>query len=387
MGEIKQVIIKSKWNTKIPCMDYYIKTCSWPCLLKEENIKKYLENIENIKQFLKWNNKEIIRNLELEMQKKAKNLEFEEAQKIKENIESIKTLDVYQIVREWVIWNYKIINYIEKFDKFFIWMIEINDGKITWFYNYDIENNLEEDKEEIIKEFIERKISPPPSPLPSKEGEEKTFTIILPFEIEFKEEIFKNVKIEIPKIWVKKELLDLCYKNIYEYAYKSHINSLSTKWFTKQTMKNILDLVWYKQINKNIIFECNDISHISWNHTVASRSIIENWKSNTSKYKKFKIKTLEEQKIDDFSSMKEIITRRLKEIEKTWVYPDLIIIDGWKWQLSSVIKIVKTSPLAPLLIGEGNKKLQIISIAKREEELFKPSPHPSPLEGEGAKTN
>jgi excinuclease ABC subunit C len=169
-------------------------------------------------------------------------------------------------------------------------------------------------------------------------------------------------------------LLDLCYKNIYEYAYKSHIDSLSTKWFTKQTMQNILDLLWFKKINKNIIFECNDISHISWNHTVASRSIIENWKSNTSKYKKFKIKTLEEQKIDDFWSMKEIITRRLKEIEKNLIIPDLIIIDGWKWQLNSVIQIIeeekiKTTNKDFLSLLEN---LHIISIAKKEEEIFLP---------------
>jgi excinuclease ABC subunit C len=154
----------------------------------------------------------------------------------------------------------------------------------------------------------------------------------------------------------------MCYKNIYEYAYKAHIDSLSTKWFTKSTMKSLLDILWYKQINNNIVFECNDISHISWNHTVASRSIIENWKTNSSKYKKYKIKSLEEQKIDDFNSMREVITRRLKEIEKIWNIPDLIIIDGWKWQLSSVIEI----------ISKTNIKLQVVWIAKREEELFLP---------------
>jgi excinuclease ABC subunit C len=154
----------------------------------------------------------------------------------------------------------------------------------------------------------------------------------------------------------------MCYKNIYEYAYKAHLDSLSTKWFTKKTMQSLLEILWYKEINKNIVFECNDISHISWNHTVASRSIIENWKSNTSKYKKFKIKTLEEQKIDDFNSMREVITRRLKEIDKLWNIPDLIIIDGWKWQLSSVVDIIK----------EHNYNIQIVWIAKREEELFLP---------------
>jgi len=368
-GEGEKICIKSRWNTKIPCMDYYIKTCSGPCLLDLKSIKEYRENIDNIKLFLKWDNKEIIEKLEIEMYKKAKNLEFEEAEKIRQSIESIKWLDVYQIVREWVIWDFNIINYIEKFDKFYIWMIEIIDSKITWFYNYDIENKLEENKKEILKNFL---INTVVSPFLHKDNNIKIPNLIIPFELDLKEEIFNKVKIEIPQIWTKKELLDLCYKNIYEYAYKSHINSLSTKWFTKKTMLNILDLLWFEQVNKKVIFECNDISHISWNYTVASRSIIENWKSDTSKYKKFKIKTLDDLKIDDFGSMKEIIIRRLKEIEKTWIIPDLIVIDGWKWQLSSVVNIIegeKTKTENKEFLELLNN-LQIVSLAKREEELF-----------------
>ena len=111
-------------------------------------------------------------------------------------------------------------------------------------------------------------------------------------------------------------MLKLCYKNIYEYAHKKHLASLSTKGFTKKTMYSLLEILGYEQINTNIIFECNDISHLSGNHTVASRSIIENGKKNPSKYKKFNIKTLEEQKINDFDSMREIIERRLKELLK-----------------------------------------------------------------------
>ena len=198
-----------------------------------------------------------------------------------------------------------------------IWLIEIKESKITWFYNYEIKNELNEEKEEILKNFIERNF------IEEKNCEKKNFFII-PFKI--KEKLNQNIILEIPQIWTKKELLDLCYKNIYEYAYKNHLNSLSTKWFSKKTMQNLLDILNYKKINNSIIFECNDISHISWNYTVASRSIIENWKSNTKKYKKFKIKTLSEWKIDDFWALKEIIKRTRRKKEKIikrsrrWLY-------------------------------------------------------------------
>ncbi len=329
-------------------------------------IEEYHNIINNIKKFLNWETKEIKRILEEKMKEKAKNLQFEEAQKIKEKLNSISILEENQIVREWVNGDYNIINYIEKFEKTYVWIIEIRDGKIVWFYNYDIENRLNENIFSLIKYVVENKWS--------NELKQKII-YILPLNIE---KINKEINIEIPQIWTKKELLELCYRNIYEYAYKSHIDSLSIKWFTKKTMQNILDLLWYKKINQNIIFECNDISHISWNYTVASRSIIENWKSNTSKYKKFKIKSLSQWKIDDFNSMREVMNRRILEINKNNTIPDLIIIDGWKWQLSSVLEVInnflkkisiekKENNLLELL-----KKVQIVWLAKREEELFLP---------------
>lgn len=339
-------------------------------------INEYHKIIENIKDFLNWNTHKVKKIIEEKMLQKAKELNFEEAQKLKEKLDSIKILEENQIVRDWVKWDMYIMNIVEKFEKYYVWVIEIKDNKIIWFYNYDIENKLEENKSELLKYIVEQKyidesIEIIDDNTENKIWENKKYDIlnknwinkkiifVLPFEIDI---INPDIKIEVPQIWVKKELLELCYKNIYEYAYKSHLDSLSTKWFTKKTMQNILNLLWYKQINSNVIFECNDISHISWNHTVASRSIIENWKSNTSKYKKLKIKTLKEWEINDFDSMREVIIRRLKELEKLNNLPDLIIIDWWKWQLSSVVEIIK----------ESEKNIQVIWIAKKEEELFLP---------------
>lgn len=345
-----------EWNTDFPL--------SISPKGREEATKKlYTEKLERIRSFLKWNYKEVIEKLREQMISFANNHEFERANVIKQQIESIQILDEKQIVREWILWDFDIINYIEKFDKIFIWKIEIRDSKIVWFYPYEIENKLEENIKEVVEKFIKNYlINDILSDLESKKQ-----IIISSIKIELKEDIFKNIKIENPKIWTKIDLLKMCYKNIYDFAHKKHLDSLSTKGFTKKTMQNLLKILWYEQINKDIIFECNDISHISWNHTVASRSIIENWKSNTSKYRKFRIKNLEEWKIDDFNSMREVMTRRIKELEKLENYPDLIIIDGWKWQLWSVVEIINNS-----LNKEDRKKIQVVWIAKKEEELFLP---------------
>ena len=341
-----EISIKSTNGIKIPCIDYYIKRCSGPCLLKKENIREYKKDIKAIKDFLKWDYKAIQKDLEDKMQDHAKALEFEEAKKIKDQIEAINSIFQFQSVRDFVSGDYEVLNYLEKYSNTYVWFMKIRDSKIIAIKNYKIENKLWERKKEILKNFIERET-------------EHKYKIISPLEIDFEEDLW--IKVETAKIWNKLELLKLTYKNLFEYAYKEHLRSLSTKWFTKKDQINLLKILGYKQINKNIIFECNDISHLSGTNTVASRSVIENWKTNPSMYRKYNIKTLEELKINDFDSMREVMKRRLKEIIKSSVVPDLIIIDGWKWQLSSVMQVIKTL----------KKKLKILNLNQNDRITIK----------------
>ena len=108
--------------------------------------------------------------------------------------------------------------------------------------------------------------------------------------------------------------------------------------------------------------ECFDISHIQGTNTVASMVVFENGKAQKSEYKRFKIKTLEVGKPDDFASMKEVMQRRYSKLE-TENFPDLIIIDGGKGQLSSACSI---------LTELGLKEQSIVSLAKKFEEIFVP---------------
>lgn len=319
---------------------------------EEKIYQEYQEKISEIQKFLSWNTQEIKDRIHEEMLSHAEQLRFEEAAKRKVQLEALESLETMQIVRDGVSWNYFIVQILEKYESLYIWTIDIVEWKIISYQNYEVERNLEETSAEVLQSFIESKWSD------FSESWEQKRTYIIPYEIDFPSSL--GIHIEVPQIGTKHDLLKLCYKNLYEFAHKKHIASLSTKWFTKKTMQNLLDMLNYQAVNKDIIFECNDISHLSGNHTVASRSIIENGKKNPKKYKKFRIKTLDEGKIDDFWSMREVMTRRIAEIDKVWNTPDLIVIDGWKGQLWAVMEIV------------WKRDIQIVSIAKREEELFLP---------------
>lgn len=323
---------------------------------EQEQRKIYLEKIDEMSKFLSGNTGDVKEKLKKEMLEMAEKMQFEEAAKRKVQIEAIESLDTLQVVRDGVKWDFIVLQVLEKFDKTYLWAIDIKDSKVTGYENYEVRNELWETAEEVLRDVIGQKWV--------ENRHRKWLSFILP-EAHDTESIADDIVYEVPQIGVKFELLKLCYKNIYEYAHKKHIDSLSTKSFSKQTMQNLLELLGYDEINKDIIFECNDISHLSGTHTVASRSVIENGKKNPKKYKKFRVKTLDQGKIDDFWSMEEIMIRRIAELEKIKNYPDLIVIDGGKWQLWAVMKIIEASKLSPIP--------QIVSIAKKEEELFLPN--------------
>jgi len=324
----------------------------------------YIKKIGEMKRFLSWDTGKLSSELKEKMLTHAKKLEFEEAQKCRDALTALADLQGYQVVQTEIRGNYIAVQFLEKYETLYAGVIIIEDSKLISYESYEFEHSemeeLHELKAKLFEEIFVSQLE--------RNGSASKFRFLLsesPTQIEI------PLEYEIPDLWPKYDIMKLCYKNIYEFAQKKYIASLSTKSFTKQTMRNILSLLNYSELNSDIIFECNDISHLSGSHTVASRSVIENGKKNPSKYKKFRIKTLEEWKIDDFGSMREIMTRRLREIYKVGNMPDLIVIDGGKWQLSSVMESIDDFYKSQDF-EEERIPLQIVSLAKREEELFLP---------------
>lgn len=171
----------------------------------------------------------------------------------------------------------------------------------------------------------------------------------------------KNIKISYGKSKQGKELQALADKNA-----QVVLNNAKLKQMAKinADFNEVGAFLAEKLELKNFPYriECFDISHIQGTNTVASMVVFINGLSKKSAYKKFKVK-MTEGKPDDFLSMQEVLTRRLKRLgEKGWEKPDLIIIDGGKGQLSSVMEIG----------GEKLNGIDVVSLAKREEEVFLP---------------
>lgn len=376
----QSLTITDKAGKTIPCMDYYIWLCPAPCLLKENTIETHSTNISRAQSFLSGDTAEVFAELTLEMQKKSKNLEFEEAQEIKETLEALKWLYEKQKVRDIIEWDVDICLMYEKYEKTYIGYTQIRSNQIVWVFRYEVWAHAT-DRDDVIVEFLMRQYVASEQWTIDNERSDDTPSLLLLQSI-IDDEAFwdfiqaKKIKVEIPKIWPKKEIIDFTLTQVREYAYKRELASLENKTLTREHMKNVLSALGYPIPEKwEIVFECYDISHTDGHFTYASRVCIVDGKPDTSRYKKYKIKTLADGDIDDFASHREVMVRRTLEWLEQGNFPHLIIIDGGKWQLSSAISWI--SEWYWMYEKEHWKRVNDIqvslcSIAKREEEIFLP---------------
>lgn len=315
------------------------------------------------------------------MQERAKKLEFEEAQKIKLQIEQIEKLGTKQIARDSIPGDYDAIISIEKYGKNFIGLTEIRSGHIVGVSQIEVENHLEETPKEVLSGFLAKRYLTEDIPeniklLLKNEPED---TVLLQAFSEKKREI------EYPQIGPKMDVLKFAEYNLLSFAQREEIRSLAVKSPTRATQVHILERLGYEaKKSGELVFECYDISHTHGQFTVASRSVIVNGKSEPSRYRKYKIKTLQPGMIDDFASIREVLYRRTLEGIEQNNFPDMIVIDGGKGQLSSALEAMnraKEDALTPTLSRLGGSSTQereqvklpyLCSIAKREEEIFVP---------------
>lgn len=346
-----------------PCLYYSIGKCLAPCqgLVTSEEYKAVVHQAEL---FLSGKQSELMKQLMAQIQKYSDSQQYEKAARLRDSYFDLqKTLEKQKVVYENTKLNEDVISLAHDEGILVIVIMMIREGRLIdkKDFTYDVEA---EDKIEYFEtffkeyyntlslEFPDRIVSDVLEQIGSKALYEKWLNIISG----------KNVKISYGKSAQGKELQKLADKNaqvILNNAKLSKMSKINEDFnqigaFLKEKLK--LNNFPYRM-------ECYDISHIQGTNTVASMVTFINGMSKKSEYKRFKIKSTEG-KPDDFLSMKEVLTRRLSRLgEKGWDKPDLIIIDGGKGQLSSVMKVVKDM---------GITGIDFVSLAKRQEEVFLP---------------
>ena len=337
------------------CLEYHLGNCLGPCEGKYSEAA-YNENIDAIRNILKGNFKESLNGFKKQMKSLAEDLQFEEAQRVKEKIDILENYQAKSTVVNPKINNVDVFSIVSDESYAYVNFLQISFGNIVRSHTLEIKKKLEETDAELIElsivEIRQRFHSQ------SKE-------IYVPFGIEVEE----GVRIHIPKAGDKKKILDLSERNAKYYRLEKlkQARIVDPDRHEKRIMAQMKKDLRLTEEPRHI--ECFDNSNIQGTHPVAACVVFKNGKPSKKDYRKFNIKTVEGP--DDFASMEEVVYRRYKRLlEEGQPLPQLIIIDGGKGQLSSALKSLDALNL--------RGKIAIIGIAKRLEELFYPN-DPIPL--------
>ncbi len=347
-----------------PCLYYQIGRCLAPCqnLVTSNEYKKVVEQAEL---FLSGKQSELMKQLKEQMEIYSESLQFEKAAKLRDSYNDLKkTLEKQKVVYENTKLNEDIISLLCDDGIFAIVILMIREGRLIdkKDFVYEVE---EDDKTEFFATFFKEYYSTLKLEFPDKivsneleaVGEKALYEEWLEILAQ------KKVKISYGKSVQGKELQALADKNAKVVLDNAKIAKMTK---IRDDFNEIGSYLTEKLKLKNFPhrMECYDISHIQGTNTVASMVTFINGVKKRSEYRKFKVKSTEG-KPDDFLSMKEVLTRRLNHLgEEKWEKPDLIIIDGGKGQLSSVMKIIEEL---------GIKDIDVVSLAKKNEEIFLPN--------------
>lgn len=338
------------------CLEYHIGNCLGPCVALQ-SIEHYEENIQHLKNMLKANFTPVIKYLKEKMLQHANDLAFENAEIIKKKIDLLIDFQSKSQIVNPNINEADAFTLIQEDDCYFINHVKVMNGTVIYSKNMCIEQKIDENKEDILSHAIIEMI---------ENHEEECHEIIIPFPIDLK---LKNTTITVAKAGDKKGLLSIAYKNALHFKtqYLLRINDKKHQTSTQRILTQMQEDLKLNRLPFHI--ECFDNSNIQGNNPVAAVVVFKNTKPSKKDYRHFNIKTVVGP--NDFASMEEIIFRRYKRLqEENGAFPDLILIDGGKGQLHAACNALEKLNL--------HQKINIISIAKRLEEIYFPN-DPLPL--------
>ena len=331
------------------CLEYHIGNCKGPCEA-HETTENYQKQVDAIREILKGNFKESQREFKRLMNDFASKMQFEEAQKIKEKIDVLENYQSRSTIINPKITNIDVFSIVSDESAAFVNFLQISHGSIIRSHTLEIKKKLDEPDEELLElAIIELRDR---FHLLSKE-------IIVPFPLNLGE----NIKITIPQLGDKKQILDLSIRNakFYRIDQLKQLQIVDPERHSNRIMAQMQKDLRLSEEPRHI--ECFDNSNIQGTNPVSACVVFKDGKPSKKDYRHFNIKTVVGP--DDFASMEEVVFRRYKRmLEENQPLPQLIIIDGGKGQLSSALKSIDELGL--------RGKIAIIGIAKRLEELFYP---------------
>ena len=311
-----------------PCLEYHIHNCGGPCINKQ-SYEEYQENMNQAREILKGNTREVSKRLYRLMMKNAELLKFEAAEDLKNKISLLNDFVSKSEVVSYTIDDVDVFTIIDDDNNrnAYINYIHVRKGTINQSFTFEYKRKLDERDEELLITAI---------PDIRERFKSHAKEIIVPFEMEWK---MKEATFVIPQRGDKKHLLELSEMNGKQYKFDRLKQAEKLNPEQKQTrlMKELQEKLRLPKLPYQI--ECFDNSNISGMDAVAGCIVYKGMKPSRKDYRKYNIKTVEGP--DDYASMQEVVRRRYSRMKEEHLpLPDLIITDGGKGQMDVVKEVV-----------------------------------------------
>jgi excinuclease ABC subunit C len=351
------------------CLEYHLGNCKGPCEGLQTK-SDYDNDINQLKNILNGNLAQVIQHFKQQMNDHILRMEFENAAVLKSKIDYLNEYKIKSTVINERLGTLDVFSILQEGNTAYVNFLSVHNGYIVQTKTITLNKKLEETAEEILIFAIAQIRDTFHSG--AKE-------IIVPFSINYPE---PEIKVTVPKLGAKKNLLDLSEKNVSHF--KGELKKKKLLLLENASKEDVHAVLKKIQMDLHLSgmplhIECFDNSNFQGSYPVSAMVCFKNGLPDKNEYRKFNVKTVTG--IDDFGTMKEAVFRRYKRvIEEGAVIPQLVIIDGGKGQLNAAMESIRALNL--------QSKTTVIGLAKNEEEIFFPTDKESiklPWDNEGLK--
>jgi excinuclease ABC subunit C len=336
-----------------PCLDYHIGKCKAPCVLFQAQAE-YRAMIDEVVMFLEGRTGEVRRRVRDRMELASEALDFERAAELRDALQHLEKMEEPTAVQVIEGGDRDVLGYARDGDDACVALMRIRNGRLLAREHQMLGNLSEEEDRAVLSAYLAGSYL---------QLEDRAQELYVPFDFDDRDLIQESLgrtEIVIPQRGPKRELIDLAEQNARHLLEEALLEGDETEERAADPVYELQRQLGLQKVPRNLV--CFDISHAQGTDTVASCVWFQNGRPYRAEYRKFKVKSVEG--VDDFASMREVVGRYFKRrVDEGKRLPDLVVIDGGKGQLSAA-----QEALAALNLSD----LQLISLAKREEEIFMP---------------
>jgi excinuclease ABC subunit C len=334
-----------------PCLDHSIGRCKAPCALLQ-SVEEYRAMIDEVVAFLDGRTEEVTRRVRERMDLAAESLDFERAAELRDALKHLEKMEEPTVVVRAAGGDTDVVGYARDGDDASVAILRIRGGKLLAREHRFLENIDDEPDARVLTAYLAGNYV---------SSAERAPDLLVPFEVadaELLATALGATRMHVPQRGSRRDLVDLAEQNARHLLEEFKLAALEAEERASDPVYELARELGLQKIPRS--FVCFDISTAQGTDTVGSCVWFENGRPKRAEYRKFKVKTVTG--TDDFASMHEVVTRYFqRRVSEEKPLPDLVVVDGGKGQLG-----MAADALRALGLGE----LPLISLAKREEEIF-----------------